>query len=175
MKRFFYILGVFLFSLLLMTGTLVAVLTSDKVETSAVRLVTAEFSRALGTKAQVGAVEYRFPARMSIRDIYMEDRQQDTLVYIGEVYAHFSPLALMHDEIRFSHARLRNVVAKVYRTENGDWNYRFLADAFRPEDEDTTSFSLQSLLSVRDIRLDSIRLEYEQYTLNLPHAVMDLN
>ena len=175
MKRFFYILGVFLFSLLLMTGTLVAVLTSDKVETSAVRLVTAEFSRALGTKAQVGAVEYRFPARMSIRDIYMEDRQQDTLVYIGEVYAHFSPLALMHDEIRFSHARLRNVVAKVYRTENGDWNYRFLADAFRTEDEDTTSFSLQSLLSVRDIRLDSIRLEYEQYTLNLPHAVMDLN
>ena len=129
MKRVLYILGVFFVSLLLVLIMLVAVLTSDKVETSAVQLVTAEFSRALGTEARVGKVEYRFPARMSIRDIYLEDKQQDTLAYIGEIYAHFSPLALRHGEIRFSHVRLRNVVAKLYET-NGEWNYQFLIDAF---------------------------------------------
>lgn len=174
MKRVLYILGVFVVSLLLVLMMLVAVLTSDKVETSAVQLVTAEFSRALGTEARVGKVEYRFPARMTIRDIYLEDQQQDTLAYIGEVYAHFSPLALRHGEIRFSHVRLRNVVSKLYKTD-GEWNYRFLVDAFHTEKEDKPSDPFRSLLSVRDIQLDSIRVQYEDYTLQLPHAVMDLN
>ena len=64
MKRVLYILAVLTVSLLLVGGMLVAVLMSDNVETAAVRLVTAELSRALGTKAQVGAVEYHFPARL---------------------------------------------------------------------------------------------------------------
>lgn len=174
MKRVLYILGVFFVSLLLVLIMLVAVLTSDKVETSAVQLVTAEFSRALGTEARVGKVEYRFPARVSIRDIYLEDKQQDTLAYIGEIYAHFSPLALRHGEIRFSHVRLRNVVAKLYET-NGEWNYQFMIDAFRSEEEKQPSDPFRSLLSVRDIQLDSIRVQYADYTLQLPHAQMDLN
>ena len=65
-KRFFYILGVFLVSLLLVGAMLVCVLTSDKVETAAVRLVTKELSRGLGTEAKIGRVEYKFPARLRI-------------------------------------------------------------------------------------------------------------
>ena len=63
MKRFFYILGVLLVSLLLVGMVLVFALTSDKVETAAIRLVTNELSRGLGTDAHIGSVEYRFPAR----------------------------------------------------------------------------------------------------------------
>lgn len=174
MKRVLYIIGVFSLSVLLVLCMLVAALTSDKVETSAVRLVTAEFARALGTKADVGKVEYSFPARLTLRDIYLEDRQQDTLAYVGEIYAHFSPLALRHGEIRFSHVRLSNVVAKVYETDS-EWNYQFLVDAFRSDEEKTPSDPFRSLLSVRDIRLDSIRVHYADYVVRLPHAVMDLN
>ena len=57
MKRFLAIAGAFLVSLLMVTAMLVAVLTSDKVETAAVQFVTEELSRALGTEAHVGAVE----------------------------------------------------------------------------------------------------------------------
>ena len=52
MKRVLYILAVLTVSLLLVGSMLVAVLMSDNVETAAVRLVTAELSRALGTHAQ---------------------------------------------------------------------------------------------------------------------------
>ncbi len=174
MKRFLYILAVLAVSLLLVGGMLVAVLMSDRVETAAVRLVTAELSRALGTKAQVGAVEYRFPARLTVRDVLIEDQQRDTLAYIGEAYAHFRPLGLRRNEILFSHVRLTDVVAKAYRLPDSTFNYTFLAEAFRGDTTEQAA-PFRSLVSVRDIRLDNIRLEYEDYRVLLSHARMDLN
>ena len=178
MKRFLAIAGAFLVSLLMVSAMLVAVLTSDKVETAAVQFVTEELSRALGTEAHVGAVEYRFPARVAIKDVLIEDRlkaaQHDTLAYIGEVYVHFSPLALRKGEIRFSHAHIHNVVAKLYRT-NDVWNFQYLVEAFRSDEERVFDRTMESIISVRDVELENIRVEVEQYTVQLPKATMDLN
>ena len=137
-KRALYILGVLLAGLALVGGTFITALSSDKVKTAAVRLAAAELSRALGTNAQVGSVSYQFPARITIKDIYLEDRQGDTLAYVGEVFAQFSPLALRHGEIKFSHVRLNDVLADVHQVEipsaegasTKEWNYQFLVDAF---------------------------------------------
>lgn len=169
MKRFLYILSVLIVSLLLVSGMIIAALMSDEVETSAVRLVTAEFSRALGTHASVGAVEYRFPARVAVKDVYLEDRQGDTLAFVGELYAHFSPLALRDGEIRFSHVRLTDVVVDIHQH-----NYQFLVDAFK-SDTQKEEKPLRSLISVRDVQLDNIRLRYEDYQLYLSHSTMDLH
>ena len=177
MKRLLYILGVLLVSLVLVSGMLVCVLMSDEVETAAVRLVTAELSNILGTDAHVGAVEYRFPAKIAIKDVYLEDQQGDTLGYIGELNGHFAPLALRKGEIRFSHVRLRDAVANIYQVESeGEkvWNYQFLIDAFKSEQKKKSN-PLQSLISVRDVQLDNIRVRYEEYEALLSHAEMDLH
>ena len=173
-KRFLYITGAVLLSLLLVGAMLVAALMSDKVETAAVHLATRELSRTLGTRVNVRAVEYRFPARLAFRDVYMEDQQSDTLVYVGELYAHFSPLALRRNEIRFSHVRLSKVVADVHRLPDSTWNYQFLVEAFRSDKEEKDE-PLKSLIAVRDVQLDSIRLRYEEYQVFLSHAEMDLH
>lgn len=173
MKRFLYILGVIAVSVLLVGSALVGALMSDEVETAAVQYAASELSRALGTEATVGAVEYHFPARVAVRDIYLEDQQGDTLAFVGEIYAHFSPLALRHNEIRFNHVRLNHVVADVHRLPDSTWNYQFLADAFRSEKKERDP--LRSLIAVKDVQLDSIRLRYEDYHLFLSHAEMDLH
>lgn len=177
MRRLLYILGVLLVSLVLVSGMLVCVLISDDVETAAVRLVTAELSNILGTDAHVGAVEYRFPAKIAIKDVYLEDQQSDTLGYIGELNGHFAPLALRKGEIRFSHVRLRDVVANIYQVESEGskvWNYQFLVDAFKSKNK-KKSDPLQSLITVRDVQLDNIRVRYEDYKALLSHAEMDLH
>ena len=84
MKQLLYILGVLLVSLTLVGGMVVGALMSDDVETAAVQLATKELSKILGTDAHVGAVEYRFPAKIAFKDIYLADQQGDTLGYIGE-------------------------------------------------------------------------------------------
>ena len=173
MKRAAYIVAVLIVSILLVSGMLVGALMSDRVETAAVRLVAEEFSRALGTKATVGAMEYRFPARVALKDVYIEDRQHDTLLYAGELYVHFRPLALKDNEVRFSHVRVQDVVANLYRLPDSTWNYAFLIPPKSEKEKDPST--LQSLIAVRDIRLDNIRIRYEDYEAHLTHALMDLN
>ena len=168
MKRFLYIVAVMLVSLLLVGGMIVGALMSDEVETAAVQLATRELSKILGTEAHVGAVEYRFPAKIAVKDVYLADQRGDTLGYVGELNAQFEPLALRDGEIRFSHVRLRDVVVNIH-----DKNYQFLIDAFRQEKKE--SDPLKSLIAVKDVQLDNIRLRYEDYEAILSHAEMDLH
>ena len=175
MKRILYILAVLFVSILLVGGMLIAVLTSDKVSTAAVQAVTAEFSQSLGTQAQVGAIKYRFPARVSVHDVYIEDLAQDTLLYVGEIKVSFHPLALLRNEIQFSHVRLQDVTAKIYRLPDSTWNYAIIHLNKRSHKKKAHKDPFSSLLSVRDIRLQNIRVRYEDYQAHLAHANMDLN
>ncbi|MBP5571096.1 MAG: AsmA family protein, partial [Bacteroidales bacterium] len=174
MRRALYILGVMFAGLALVGGTFVAALSSDKVETAAVQLAAKELSRALGTNAQVGSVSYQFPARLTIRDIYLEDLQGDTLAFVGEAYAQFSPLALRNKEIKFSHVRLSDVLVDAHRLQDSTWNYQFLVDAFKTEEKKEDS-PMRSLIAVKDVQLDSVRLRYEDYHVFVSHADMDLH
>ena len=174
MKRFFYIVGVFLVSLLLVLTMLTAVLMSDRVQTAAVQWVTSEFAEALGTNAHIGAVHYHFPARVSVHDIYLEDRNQDTLLYVDEIYLHLRVLPLLRGNVQISHAHIRKARSKLYESD-GEWNYQFLLDAFQSEKTDDNNSGSSTLISVRDIALDSISVQYGDYAILLPHASMDLH
>jgi hypothetical protein len=175
LKKALYIVSVILISLLLVGGMLLAALTSDQVETSLVRLVTEELSRGLQTVVSVEAVEYRFPAQMTVRGVYIEDKQQDTLLYVDELSARLRPLALRRGDIRVSHVRLNDVVAKVYTVDSVP-NYQFLVEAFRTDrKEKKTKDPFENLIAVRDVQLDNVRLHYEDYQVALRHAEMDLN
>lgn len=171
MKRFLYILLVIASSLLLVGTMCVCALRSDKVEHAAIRLVTDELSRGLGTHARVGDIEYCFPARIRIHDIYIEDQQGDTLLYVGEVYAHFRLLPLLDNEIRFSRVEISRIRADIHRLPNQRYNYAFLLDAFAssgvvPE--------FHSLLSLRDVRIEQLSARYDDYQADIDHAYMEL-
>lgn len=167
-------MGVFMVSLVLVLSMLVAVLMSDRVQTAAVQWVTHEFAQALGTNAHIGEVHYHFPARVSVHDIYLEDQHQDTLLYVEEVYMHLRPLALLHNEVKFSHAHVKKARAKLYE-QDGEWNYQFLVDAFRSKPQEDETGTSNTFVSVRDIRFDSLSVQYADYALLLPHASMDLH
>ncbi|MBO7458184.1 MAG: translocation/assembly module TamB domain-containing protein [Paludibacteraceae bacterium] len=175
MKRALYIVGVILVSLLLICGILIGLLMSDVVENKVMQIVTEQFAHKLGTAVKVGKMEYRFPARLALHDVYVEDLQKDTLLYAGEVYAHFRPLALRQNELRFSHVRVEDAVAKIYRVDSTEWNYQFIVDAFKNDEATKKDSSSISLISVRDVKLNNVRLDYENYSTQIDHSTMDLH
>ena len=69
-------------------------LKSGRIQTAAVRLATDELSRGFNTNISIGSVKYDFPVRITLKDIYIEDQQRDTLLYITDFYTRFSPLAV---------------------------------------------------------------------------------
>ena len=101
MKRIYAILLTLLGCILVTLGLSVLFLKSGRIQTAAVRLATDELSRGLNANISIGSVQYDFPMRITLKDLYVEDQQQDTLLYIKDFYTRFSPLALRRQHLRF--------------------------------------------------------------------------
>ncbi|MCR5049625.1 MAG: translocation/assembly module TamB domain-containing protein [Paludibacteraceae bacterium] len=172
MKRALTITGITLAGILLVCGLLVCILMSNAVETAIVQRVTKELARTLGTQAHIGKVEYHLPARLRIQDIYIEDQQHDTLVYVAEVYAHFRPLSLREDAIRFSHLHVRDAVLNTYLLPDSTWNYQFLADAFTSDKKNEPK---KNLVSLEDIDVENVRARVEDWNGRIETARVDLH
>ena len=172
MRRVLYYISVFLFSLLLMLGMLVAAVSSEQVQNAVAQLVTQELSRGLDAEVSIGRIEYSFPVRVRIHNICVHDQQGDTLAYIQQMYARFRPLALADQEIRFSRVDVRGVRGHIYTLPDGEYNFAFLARAFRSDKE---SAPFEALLSIRDIHVEDVQLRWEDMTLSLISSDLDLN
>lgn len=176
MRKVLYIVAILLTCLLITVGMSVCFLRSANVQTTLVRLVTSELSRALGSEAHIGHIEYQFPARLRLDSLYLSDQQGDTLAYIEEAYAHFSPFALRSNTLCFRRIAVHGVKVDAHRLENGTFNYHFLIDAFasepntEEEPDTTTAPSLRvdigkvELLDL-DVRYDSHHIRLEELTV----------
>lgn len=175
MKRFIYILGTMVLCAIIVLTLGWAVLTCDKIENTLIKLVNNELSTLLGTNVKIGSVEYQFPAKVTLFDLYIEDQQKDTLAYLHKTYAHFKPMALKEGVICFSHIEILNGVGKIYQIPGTTtWNYQFLVDSFRTNDEEETS-PLRSLISIQDIQLKDIDLHVQDYLLGINDVRMDIH
>ena len=151
----------------------VIVLHSGRIQTAAVRLATEELSRGLGTNVRIGGVQYEFPMRITLNDLYIEDQQQDTLLYIKDFYTRFSPLALAQKDLRFPTIDLSTVRANVYRLPNGEYNYMFLVRAFASEDTVSKPFALD--VQLKNIHLADVKARYDTFLFDVPEASLALH
>src|ERR1700733_325513 len=58
-------------------------------------------SRKLNTKVGIGSLYIGFPNTVQLTDIYIADRQKDTLLSAGLVYANLDMWGLLHNRLDF--------------------------------------------------------------------------
>lgn len=181
-----YIVGILVCCIVVTLGITLAWLHSPTVQTGLVRLATDELSRGLGSDMHIGRIEYRFPAKLCLQDVYLADQTGDTLAYVGELYAHFSPLGLIEHKLHFRRVTLSHVRANVHREPDGEYNYQFLVNAFRrpqtqQNEEDTAAHSSAlpnievGLLRIEDVtgRFEENRFTLARLDLSSPHFTRD--
>ena len=132
-----------------------------------------ELSRGLSTNVQIGAVQYQFPMRLTLNDIYIEDQQRDTLLYIKQLYTRFSPLSLTENKLCFPCIDLEGVRADVHRQRNGEYNYMFLVRAFASND--TTKSPMKMDVQLRNIHLHEVQARYDTFAFDVPEASLALH
>ncbi|MBQ9522470.1 MAG: translocation/assembly module TamB domain-containing protein [Paludibacteraceae bacterium] len=162
MKRALYIIAVILVSLLIVSLTLVAVLLNSEVQTSIVRVATEELSRGLGAQAQIGQVSYRFPARLQLDDIYLEDQQGDTLLFAHQAYVHLRLLPLRERRVEFANIRLSQTKLYAHTLPNGEPNYQFLLKAFASQDTTTTEIP-DLIVGARKVSIEDALVRYDEW------------
>lgn len=118
----------------------------------------------LHTKVQVGRIYIGLPKKVVIEDIYIEDRQKDTLLAGGLVKADIALFGLFKGNVDIRSLTLENITAKVKRQlPDTAFNFQFIIDAFSPSTpattKDTTASS--SSFSIGSVVLDQSRLVYK--------------
>ncbi|MEI8273973.1 MAG: hypothetical protein WCG08_15265, partial [Paludibacter sp.] len=66
------------------------------------KVILSELSKKLHTKVTVGKIDYRFFNDVTIHDLYVEDLQKDTLLFVKEVNAHFKFWKFFRGKVIFS-------------------------------------------------------------------------
>ncbi|PWJ42339.1 translocation/assembly module TamB domain-containing protein [Sediminitomix flava] len=117
----------------------------------------------LQTELSIGKIALDFPESLTIDQVYIEDLQQDTLVYIGHLSVGFKLLPFLHNTVHLDDVEIEDVTVKLIEYKSDSlYNYQFIIDAFTsdstttdPVEEDTTASNLPTILA-KHILLENI-------------------
>ena len=118
----------------------------------------------LQTEVQVGGINVAFPKSVWLQDIYVEDLEQDTLLYCHSLQIDVDMFALLSNEIQLNSIEIEELNSHVYRTlPDSAFNFDFIIEAF----EDTTAVqavdttSTPWKFSVYGLEIQNTRLRYD--------------
>jgi len=116
----------------------------------------------LKTRVEVGKVYIGLPKKVIIEDVYVEDRQKDTLLTAGSLKMNIDILKLIFKgEVDISKTELKNSVAKIKRQlPDTTFNFQFIVDAFVPKDTSATTDTTASPIALGSVTLDNVRILY---------------
>src|SRR5215213_3152225 len=114
-------------------------------------------STKLDTRVSIGKLYIGFPNTVSLQNVYVEDRQKDTLLYGGKLAVDISLFKLISNE-------LENITAKVNRQlPDTTFNFQFIIDAFAPANakKTTTTESAAMKMAIKSVLLNKVRVLYK--------------
>jgi hypothetical protein len=117
----------------------------------------------LKTHVAIGRIYVGLPKKLVMEDIYIEDRQKDTLLAAGSLKMNIDIMKLLFKgRLDISKTEIKNSTAKIKRQlPDTVFNYQFIVDAFAPTDSTGGSTDTSaSSLSLGTIVLDKTRLVY---------------
>jgi translocation and assembly module TamB len=119
-------------------------------------------SRKLKTRVRIGGLQVALFRSVTLRNVYIEDRQRDTLVSAGLIDVQVRMLGLLHHHLDIGMIQLEDVTAKISRElPDTAFNFQFIVDAFAgapAAKPDTTGTPLK--IELKELQLDRIRFVY---------------
>lgn len=141
-----------------------ALIQFPSIQNKLVDIATSYVSRTTNTKAEIGNISIAFPHTIVVKDIFLEDNHQDTLLFAGKTSLNIRFKALMKQRLHIHDFLLQDVYLNVYNSETDSlFNYQFLIDAFSDTTlvkKDTTETTINWTVYAEKFRLKNIRLRY---------------
>lgn len=138
-KIFRVLLAVFLFVLIILMGSYIAIRTSY-VQTRLTQYVASILSEQLHAKIEVKGVDVAFFSSVILEGLYVEDLHRDTLLYTDKLRLNIRDIDRKNHHLQLREVRLDNLdfFLKTYKDES-DLNLQFIIDAFASNDTSSTA------------------------------------
>ncbi|MDD4993511.1 MAG: translocation/assembly module TamB domain-containing protein [Paludibacter sp.] len=173
-KKTLKIVGFSIAGIILFFGILLILFQNSKIQGYIAQAVVKELSAKLHTKVSVGRVEYKLFNTMAISDLYVEDLQRDTLLFVHEADAHFDFWKFSAGRVHFTSIDLDQLYGNLIVDKSGHSNLDFVIKAFqKPTTNDTTVVEYQ----IKKFRLKNSRFDFTnfQQMKTLPQGVFNGN
>ena len=117
-KYFIIVLGVFI----MLPTVLYLLLQTSSVQTFLVKRITSHFSNQIKSTISIGSIEYRFFNKLSISDLLIKDRNNDTLIYSWKVMLGIKRLDFKNKSFRLGRVSLIKPVIAFITDSSGMMN-----------------------------------------------------
>ncbi len=125
--------------------------------------ISEQLSKQLNTKVSLDGLDIDWFDEVVLDGVYVEDQQQDTLLYVKQFRLNIEPSALFNKTIYVRLIEITGVYINLYQLEGQeDLNFAFIPEAFASEDPqpaDTTTSAWT--FDLYRIALNNIRFDYE--------------
>ena len=155
----------FFVGLILLLIILLVLLSTPYAQRKITGIASTEVSKLLNTNVKIGAIKYKIFNYISIKDIYIEDQNSDTLAYAKSIDIGFKPWDYIFDkQITIDEAIINDLYVNAHAKDSiSAYNYQFLIDEFSSTDTlqtDTSNTTIQ--LEISNFELNNSRLKYVQ-------------
>ena len=150
------ILAIVVVSIVLLNIIIFITLSIPFVQNKAKDFALSKVQPIINTEATIGNINLQLLNSVRIRDLYVEDQSQDTLLFAGKLDVKFNPLGLLNNKLQFYTINLEDFTANIYK-ENPDttFNFQFIIDAFASKDTTTKEPNPNPMV----IRFDNVNLK----------------
>ncbi len=159
-------LGITLFVIIGLFIAIVLLIRTEWAQNKIVDYATNFVSEKTGTRVDVERIFITFSGNVVVEGVYLEDQEQDTLVYFNSLEAGVGFKSLLNNHIAISRIDLDGLRANVSRSVDSTFNFDFIINAFASADTTPsatpadTSTSPPPTISVGPVNLTNIRITY---------------
>ena len=129
--------------LLIIIPVVLAILLSiPRIQNLVIDKATSLAGEALGTRIEIGEITIGLLNRVSVRDLYVEDLDGDTLLYVSRVNAYLSSLTTLPKQLTINHGYIEGGKFILRETERGPMNVKEITDQL-PRGKGKNKFQLK--------------------------------
>ncbi|MBC5992570.1 translocation/assembly module TamB domain-containing protein [Pontibacter cellulosilyticus] len=117
----------------------------------------------LGTRVDIGRFTTDWRNTFVLKDVYLEDQQQDTLWYSERLGVDMRLFSLFSGELNISKVDLDNATVKLHIREDSTTNYDFILDAFATDTAATQPADTAAAMAINlgTVNLDKVYLVFK--------------
>jgi hypothetical protein len=138
------------------------------------KVVASELNDKLHSKVKIGRIEYHLFNDIAIHNLYIQDQQKDTLLFVKQADAHFQFWKFFRGKVIFTSVEIDQLAANLRIDKAGHSNLDFVIDAFKSSPQkDTTHVTY---------RISRFRLKNSRFTftnlkeyVKLPNGIFNGN
>lgn len=126
------------------------------VQTKLGQIATQRLSKQLQTKVSVDKIAINFVDNANLKGIYIEDRQEDTLLYARNLNVELGFWKLLSKRVLIEDVSLENAFINLKQGADSSYNFQFLIDAFAA-DESAEATPSEVELSISTVNAKNLR------------------